>query len=159
MKNTERNRLTQWHCSIKSFFLSKKKVKYLGFWLDKKLNFKKHCQIRVTNAKKTLYAMISLLNFKWELASNAIGQFHFTCIVPIADNDSEIWFQFNDQKQKHYLKMFDQLQNIVMKKILEVFKTTLIEMMKIECNLMPSNLQFLKNAKIRRQNCKNKTLK
>ena len=26
-------------------------VKYLGFWLDRKLNFKKHCQIRVTNAK------------------------------------------------------------------------------------------------------------
>ena len=42
--------------------------------------------------------------------------------------------------------MFDQLQNIAMRKILKVFKTTPIEMMKIECNLMPSNLRLLKKV-------------
>ena len=57
-------------------------------------------------------------------------------------------FGFNSmvKKTKHYLKMFDQLQNIVMKKILKMFKTTSIEMMKIECNLMSSNLQLLKKV-------------
>ena len=40
--------------------------------------------------------------------------------------------------------MFDQFQTIVMRKILRIFKTTSIEIMKIECNLMPSNLQLLR---------------
>ena len=101
----------------------KKEVKYLGFWLDRKLNFRTHCQTRVANAKKTLYAMMSLLNSEWKLASNAVKQFYFTCIVPIADYGSEICFQFNDQNQKHYLKMFYWLQNIAIKKILKVLKS------------------------------------
>ena len=69
---------------------SKKKIKYLEFWLDRKLNFRNHCQTHVTNAKKALYAMMSLLNSEWELLSNAVKQFYFTCIVSIADDDSEI---------------------------------------------------------------------
>ena len=119
-------------------------VKYLGFWLDRKLNFKKHCQIRVTNAKKALYAMMSLLNSEWNLLSNATKQLYFKCIVSIADYGSEIWFQSNDQKQKHFLKMFDQLQNTVMKKILGIFEITSIEIMEFECNLLFSKLRLLK---------------
>ena len=67
-------------------------VKYLGFWLDRKLNFKKHCQTRVTNAKKALYAMMSLLNFERNLLLNAVRQLYFTCIVSIADYESKIYF-------------------------------------------------------------------
>ena len=66
------------------------------------------------------------------------------CIVFIVNYGSEIWFQFNDQKQKHFLKMFDKLQNTAMKKILKIFKITSIEIMKIECNLLPSKLRLLK---------------
>ena len=40
--------------------------------------------------------------------------------------------------------MFDQLQNIVMKKVLKIFKITSIEIMKIECNLLFTKLRLLK---------------
>ena len=40
--------------------------------------------------------------------------------------------------------MFDKLQNTAMKKILKIFKTTSIEIMKIECNLLFSKLRLLK---------------
>ena len=69
--------------SNEKILTSQSKVKYLGFWLNRKLNFKKHCQIRVTNAKKALYAMMSLLNSEWDLLSNAAKQLYFTCIVPL----------------------------------------------------------------------------
>ena len=42
------------------------------------------------------------------------------------------------------LKIFDQLQNIIMKKILKIFKTTLIEIMKTEYNLILTKLRLLK---------------
>ena len=50
--------------------------------------------------------MMSLLNFEWDLLPNAARKLYLTCIVPIADYRSEIWFQPNDQKQKHFLILF-----------------------------------------------------
>ena len=102
--------------------------------------------MRVTNAKRALYAIMSLLNSEWELLSNAIKQLYFMCVVSIADYRSEIWFQSNKQKQKHLLKMFDQLYNIVMMKILGIFKTTSIEIMKIEYNLLLTKLRLLNKS-------------
>ena len=68
-------------------------VKWLGIWLDKKLEFKKHIETKVNNAINALYMISNLLKFKWELSVNAAKQLYLICVLPIAEYSSEIWFQ------------------------------------------------------------------
>ena len=54
-------------------------------------------------------------------------QLFLFCVCTIPDYGSEIWYN----KQKQFEKKFENLQNTVTKKILEVFKTTFCVAMKI----------------------------
>ena len=127
-----------------TILLPKQHVKYLGIWLDRKLNFKKHVDVRIANATRALYAIIRLMHSEYGLKPNAARQLYLACITPISDYGSEIWYS----GQKSFESKFAKLQNLAMRKILSVFRSSSVEIMQIECNLLQVKLRILqKNQK------------
>ena len=119
-------------------------VKWLGVWLDLKLNFKKHVETRISSANRSLFAIQSLIKFEWGLKPTVCRQLYLSCIVPISDYGSEIWYN----GQKKYEKLFQNLQNRMSRKILGTFKTTPVQSMEIESHVLPVKLRLLmKNQK------------
>ena len=124
----------------------KSNIKWLEIWLNRKLNFKKHVETRINNVTKALYQISSLMKSEWGLSANAARQLYLACIVSISDYDLELWV--SNQVQKSYINMFQKLQNKAIRKILKAFKTSLIQFMKIEVNILLAQIRLLqKNQK------------
>ena len=119
-------------------------VKLLGVWLDRKLNFKKHVETRISSANRSFFAIQNLMKSEWGLNPTACRQLYLSCIVPISDYSSEIWYK----GQKKYEILFQILQNRMIRKILGTFKTTPVQSMEIESHVLPVKLRLLmKNQK------------
>ena len=72
-------------------------------------------------------------------------QLYQTCITAISNYASEIWW--NDQKS--YAQKFQKLQNLELRKILKIFKTSPISAMKIEINIQSIKIRLnQKNQKL-----------
>ena len=80
-------------------------VRWLGVWLDRKLNFKTHVQKKTAAATRTLHLINRLLNSERGLSANASRQLYLTCITSISDYRAKVWYK----GQKGYLA---QLQKI-----------------------------------------------
>ena len=81
---------------------------------------------------------------EWGLKPTACRQLYLSCIIPISDYGSEIWYN----GQKKYEKLFQNLQNRMIRKILGTFKTTPVQAMEIESHILPVKLRLLmKNQK------------
>ena len=124
--------------SINSIILSNKTIlklqnmiKWLKIWIDRKLTFKTHVEKRLIFAIKIFHSINRLQNFKWNLIFMITRQLYLTCSTAISDYDFEIWW--NDQKL--YAEKFQKLQNLKLRKILKIFKTSSILIMKIEINI------------------------
>ena len=67
-----------------------------------------------------------------------------SCITLICDYGSETWYH----GQKSFENQFQVLQNLMIRKILETFKTSPVQAMEIEVNLLPAKLRLIpKNQK------------
>ena len=103
------------------------------------MGFKKHIEIRVNSATNALYLISSLFKSEWELSANAVRQLYLTCVLPIAEYDSEIWFQ----NQRQYIDLYQKLQNKALRKILGAFKTSPIQLMEIESNILLAKIRLM----------------
>jgi len=123
---------------------SKTCVWWLKVWLNRKLNFKVHVQMKIVTVTRTLHSLFRLMNSEWKLNVKSEKQLYLTCITSISDYDVEIWWN----NQKSYLVKFRKLQNAALRKILSVFQTSSIDAMqiKVEISLMKMQLD---------QKCKN----
>ena len=120
-------------------------IKWLNVWIDQKLTFKTHVEKRLIFAIKIFYSISQLQNFEWNLVFMITRQLYQTCITAISDYDFEIWW--NDQKS--YAEKFQKLQNLKLQKILKIFKTSSISIMKIEINIQWIKIQLnQKNKKL-----------
>ncbi len=117
---------------------SQDSIKYLEIWLDEKLNFKTHVNVKLANATRALHSIMSLMKSEWGLWSSAARKLYMSCIISIADYESEIWYK----NQKSFEKRFQKLQNLTTRKILETFKTRSCESMKIETSLLSSKIRL-----------------
>ena len=72
----------------------KNSVKWLGVCLDRKLNYKKHIETRIASANRSFFAIQNLMKSEWGLNPTACRQLYLSCIIPISDYGSEIWFFF-----------------------------------------------------------------
>ena len=75
---------------------------------------------------------------EWSLKPTACRQLYLSCIIPISDYGSEIWYN----SQKKYEKLFQNLQNRIIRKILGNFKTTPIQAMEIKSLVLPVKLRL-----------------
>jgi hypothetical protein len=124
---------------------SQKSVKWLEIYIDRKLNFKKHVNKRIANATKALHSISRLQNTEWRLSSTTSRQLYMTCTSAISDYDSEIWWK----NQKQFRNKLQKLQNVALRKILEAFRISSVNVMKIEANLKSIDIRLdQKNQKL-----------
>ncbi len=113
---------------------SKTCVQWLKVWLNRKLNFKVH----------VLHSLFKLMNSEWKLNVKSEKQLYLTCITSISDYEVEIWWN----NQKSYLVKFRKLQNAALRKILNAFRTSLINAMQIKVEISSMKIRL-------NQKCKN----
>ncbi len=123
---------------------SKTCIWWLEVWLNWKLNFKVHVQMKIATVTRTLHSLFKLMNSEWELNVKSEKQLYLTCITSISDYDVEIWWN----NQKSYLVKFCKLQNAALRKILSAFWTSSIDAMQIEVKILSVKMQL-------NQKCKN----
>ncbi len=75
---------------------SKTCVQWLEVWLNWKLNFKVHVQMKIATVTRTLNSLFRLMNSEWSLNIKSEKQLYLTCVTFISDYDVEIWW--NNQK-------------------------------------------------------------
>ncbi len=121
---------------------------WLKVWLNRKLNFKMHVQMKIIAVTRTLHSLFKLMNSEWELNVKSERQLYLACVTTISDYDIEIWW--NNQKS-HAIK-FRKLQNAALQKILRAFRTLLIKVMQIETEISSVKVQL-------NQKCKNYAIK
>ncbi len=122
---------------------SKTCVWWLEVWLNRKLNFKVHVQMKIMTVTRTLHSLFKLMNNEWELNVKSEKQLYLTCITSISDYDVEIWWN----NQKSYLVKFRKLQNAALWKILSAFRTSLIDAMQIEVEISSMKMQLDQKCK------------
>jgi hypothetical protein len=67
-------------------------------------------------------------------------QLYLACITSIADYEVLIWWK----GQKNLLERNQKLQNNMLRKVLEAFKTSLIAVMEIETSILSVRIRFEK---------------
>src|SRR5436853_7546526 len=115
-------------------------VKWLGIWLDSKLNFKEHVEKKIASATRILHQASRLSNTEMGLSFQAIRQLYVACIVSVADYGVPIWWD----NQKILLDKYQKLQNLALRKILGAFKTSPIMAMELEAAIPPLKIRFNK---------------
>ncbi|KAG5300974.1 hypothetical protein I7I48_00823 [Histoplasma ohiense] len=60
-------------------------------------------------------------------------QLYIACVTSVSDYAVQVWWR----DQKHFIERFQKLQNLALRKILEVFKTTSIKAIEIEASISP----------------------
>ncbi len=119
-------------------------VWWLKVWLNRKLNFKIHVQMKIMTVIRMLHSLFKLMNSEWRLNVKSEKQLYLTCITSISDYDVEIWWN----NSKSYLVKFRKLQNTALWKILNAFWTLSINVMQIEVEISSMKMQL-------NQKCKN----
>src|SRR6266487_5746908 len=128
-------------CFLENYLVEAKSiVKWLGIWLDSKLNFKEHVEKMVAQATRIFHQIKRLSNIERGLSFQAIRQLYIACIILIADYGVPIWWN----NQKSLLEKFQRLQNAVLRTILGAFKTSLIKVMEIEAAVSSPRVRFEK---------------
>src|SRR6266511_455938 len=70
---------------------AKPTVKWLGIWLDSKLNFKEHIEKKIAQATRIFHQIKRLSNTERGLSFQAIRQLYIACITSITDYGVPIW--------------------------------------------------------------------
>ena len=117
-------------------------LRWLGVWLDRKLNFKTHVNTKLGAAERTLSALARLSTTERGLTVQAIRQLYLSCVVPISDFGSEIWWKGDGTGQQHLIDKLQKLQNKASRTILGAFRTTPIAALDAEAALLPPNLRL-----------------
>src|SRR6266511_3245960 len=119
---------------------AKPTIKWLGIWLDSKLNFKEHVEKKVAQAIRIFQQIKKISNTERGISFQAIRQLYIACITLISDYGVLIWWN----NQKYLLEKFQRLQNAVLRTILGVFKIFSIKVMEIEAAVPPPRIRFEK---------------
>jgi hypothetical protein len=71
---------------------SKTKAKYLGVWLDQRLNFRTHVKYTVKRAGKTVDGLATLASSTWGMETAYLRQLYKACVQPVLTSTSA-WMQ------------------------------------------------------------------
>ncbi len=79
-------------CFLKNYLVeAKPTVKWLGIWLDSKLNFKEYVEKKVAQTTRIFHQIKKLSNIERGLSFQAIRQLYIACITSITDYGVLIW--------------------------------------------------------------------
>src|SRR6266581_6776584 len=95
-------------------------VRWLGVFLDSKLTFKQHVEIKISKAKAAFYLIKRLGNTQRGLSLQALRQLYIAYVTTIADYGIQCWWK---SKSKDYLlARYQSLQNKALKLVLGAFR-------------------------------------
>ena len=118
-------------------------VKWLGIHFDPNLTFKQHVALRTAQATSAFHRMARIANSERGLSPFALRQLYLACVASIADYGSIIWWR----GQVGLANKLQVLQNLGLRKILGVFRTSPIPTMEAEAGLVPPSIRL--NASVR----------
>src|SRR6266536_3006473 len=95
---------------------------------------------KITQTTRIFHQIKRLSNTERGLSFQAIKQLYIACIISITNYGVPIWWN----NQKHLLEKFQRLQNVVLRTILEAFKTSPIKVIEIEAAVSLSRIRFEK---------------
>lgn len=113
-------------------------LRWLGVWLDRKLNFKVHVQTKIAAAERALSGLLRLSNTEKGLTMASMRQLYLTCVVPISDFGSEIWWK----GQVGLAQKLQVLQNKATRRILGAFRTTPTSVLDVEASVLPAAVRL-----------------
>ena len=117
-------------------------VRWLGVFLDSKLTFKQHVEIRISKAKEAFYLIRRLGNTQRGLSLQALRQLYIACITTIADYRIQCWWK--SKSRDHLLDRYQSLQNKALKLVLGAFRGSPSQAMEIEASIPPPRIRFKK---------------
>jgi ribonuclease HI len=113
-------------------------VRWLGFFLDNKLSYKKHVQTKAAAAQKVFQRIRRLGNTQRGLTTQATRQLYAACVSSIADYGIQLWW---GKRKNSLLKEYQMLQNAAIRQILGAFRGSPIKAMEIEAAILPVSLR------------------
>jgi hypothetical protein len=113
-------------------------VRWLGFFLDTKLSYKKHVQTKAASAQKVFQRLQRLGNTQKGLTTQATRQLYTACVSSIADYGIQLWW---GKKKNCLLREYKQLQSAALRQILGAFKGSPTKAMEIEAAILPVSLR------------------
>ena len=113
-------------------------VRWLGFFLDNKLSYKKHVQTKVAVAQQVFQRLQRLGNTQRGISTQATRQLYTACVSSIADYGVQLWW---GKRKQSMLQEYQQLQNSALRQILGAFKGSPTQAMEIEAAILPVHLR------------------
>src|SRR6266576_4401542 len=117
-------------------------VRWLGIFLDLKLIFKQHIEIRISKAKTAFYLIRRLGNTQRGLSLQALRQVYIACVTTIADYGIQCWWK--SKSRDYLLARYQSLQNEALKLVLGAFRGSPSQAMEIEASIPPPRIRFKK---------------
>jgi hypothetical protein len=113
-------------------------VRWLGFFLDNKLSYRKHVQTKAAAAQKVFQRIRRLGNTQRGLTTQATRQLYTACVSSIADYGIQLWW---GKRKNSLLKEYQSLQNAALRQILGAFKGSPTKAIEIEAAILPVSLR------------------
>jgi hypothetical protein len=123
--------------------------RYLGFWLDEKLNFDVHRKKLLDKGRASLQALRSLSGSTWGASLLSMRRLYQAIIIPQTLYGLAAWFepqQWTKSKQIQIAKPFSVLQHQAACVVSGAFRTTAAAALCVELGLMPMRILMTKIA-------------
>src|SRR5690606_13498767 len=72
-------------------------LRWLGVWLDSKLSFKEHGNVKLAAAQQSLALIRQLANTEKGLSAAGMHYLYQSCVISVADYGSEVWWKGQTQ--------------------------------------------------------------
>ncbi|KAF8752121.1 Reverse transcriptase (RNA-dependent DNA polymerase) [Rhizoctonia solani] len=113
-------------------------IRWLGFYLDRKLTFKEHISNSTNKAKAIIAGLGMLANTQRGLTIKHARILYLTCVIPILTYGSPLWFL--GRRQKSLLEPLRKVQNQGLRWLLGAFKTTPIPCLEHLASIPPIHI-------------------
>lgn len=123
----------------------KKCIRYLGFWIDHKLNFKQHVTNMANKGMSTVHAMRMLGNSCRGLQTYQKRVLFISNVLPVLTYGIQLWWKNDANSNKNLIKKLQNVQNVALRWITGCFRTTPIGAMEIIASITPFRLHGEKN--------------
>ncbi|CCO28762.1 RNA-directed DNA polymerase from mobile element jockey [Rhizoctonia solani AG-1 IB] len=113
-------------------------IRWLGFYLDRKLTFKEHIANMAVKARAALGGLRMLANSRSGLSIRHARILYKACITPILIYGLPLWF--HGRRQKSLLEPLRKTQNLGLRWILGAFRTTPVRCMEHLASIPPIHI-------------------
>jgi ribonuclease HI len=117
-------------------------IRWLGFFLDRKLTYKRHVEIRCNRASSTIQALRILGNSARGLEARHFRQLINACVITKATYGVQLWYGRGGGRSTGLVQQLQAVQNKACRLILGAFKTSPLEVCGYLASLPPMRVRI-----------------